>query len=294
MYTYRGDNMQKNNEPNTRTSETEPKGNERIQELLNLSEKMLFRRSPKWSDGTAYFYFTTPDGITQEDRKVDIDEKRFKMLRSEMVAKMKQTFGKAYLKLRGEQETEREQRNKDTKEKQGNIVRISEAMKQYDRSFAAQMLLLAKNQQWFTEIIEQLGITTLFMILQVAHIPAEQWYNKIKEYKDDPEAFLRWADSVIVALYEAKEDAEKILEIRNKYYNCIAERESLRAELIRYKALLQEALTNLNAATSMLNKKQMQKYTLWIAMRRMSEIQPVVYIEEEKGEKKSEAAHSEN
>ncbi len=288
------------NEQNIRNSHTEEqssenahiseiklsKDNEQIQELLNLSEKMLFRRSPVWSDGTAYFYFTTPDGIMQEDRKVDIDEKRFKMLRSEMVAKMKQTFGKAYLKLRGEQETENEQRSRDTKEKQGNKVRISEAIKQYDRSFAAQMLLLAKNQQWFTGIIEQLGITTLFMILQVAHIPAEQWYKEIKKYKDDPDAFLEFADKWMVALYDAKEDAEKYMELKQKYGYCIADREKLRVELLKYKGYLQEALTQLRAVMSMLSKEQLQRFFTWLALQRMDGI-PIM-VEYPKDEQEDE------
>jgi len=165
-----------------------------------------------------------------------------------------------------------------------NHVRMSDAMKQYDRSFAAQMLLLAKKQEWFTEIIEQLGITTLFMILQVAEIPAEQWYNEIKKYKKDPEAFLEFADKWMVALYDAKEDAKKYIELRQKYGHCIADREKLRIELLNYKGYLQEALTQLSAVVSILSKEQLQRFLRWLALQRMADLPSKIEYSEEEGE----------
>ncbi len=276
-----------------------------LKELHELAKHMIFKQPPAYSNNKAYFYFITPNGQVQETRSIEgITKEDYEAITEKLKAIMRESSGKMYFTKKSTKGSKKKssseelmvvEEKKEGEEGEEKEVHFKpyEAIKQVDRTFALQLMQSAKKQAWFSEVIEQLGMTTLFMILQIAHIPPEQWYNKIKEYKDDPEAFLRWADNVIVALYEAKEDAESLLEIRNKYYNCIVERESLRAELIRYKALLQEALTNLNAATSMLNKKQMQKYTLWIATRRMSEIQPVVYIEEKKGEKKSEAAQSE-
>ena len=271
---------------------------EKINELRYLAERLVFKQSPAYNNGKAYFYFVSLNGEVEETKSIEgISKEDFEGIKNQLMQIMRQTHGKVYYtKAKEKKGTKKkadelmvvEEKKEGEEEEKEVHFKPYEAIKQVDKTFALQLMQSAKKQAWFSEVVEQLGMTTLFMILQIAHIPPEQWYEEIKKYKDDPEAFLRWADDWVVALYEAREDAESLLEIRSKYYYCIAERESLRAELIRYKALLQEALTNLNAATSMLNKNQMQKYTLWITMRKMSETQPIMYVGNKEGDKNGE------
>ena len=144
-------------------------------------------------------------------------------------------------------------------------------MKALDRTFAQQIAAYAKRQAWFSEVIEDVGLTALFMALQLAKISPREWYEQLSEYKDKPEELIKFIDKYLVALFEAKTDAEKLLETREKWYYCIAEREKLRAKVMEYAKLLNEAITQLNACTSMLSPKQMQKYTMWTALRKMAE-----------------------
>ena len=76
----------------------------------------------------------------------------------------------------------------------------------------------------------------------------------------------------MVALFDAKKDAERLLELREKYAYCIAEREGLKVQIMEYQNSLNDVVQQLNAVTSMLSKQQLKRFLMWETMRRMNEI----------------------
>ena len=256
----------------------EGKSIEKYAKLFELADNgFVLRETPKLRGNRAYFYFIKTDGSEKENYSIEsIDAEEFNDLTKELTEYIKKRQGFSYYNSSRSVGGNRGERKR---EKQENKVRMNDAMKQYDKNFAAQMLLLAKKQEWFTEIIEQLGITALFMILQIAHIPAEQWYEKLREYKKDPEEFLKFADKWMVALYDAKEDAEKYLKLRQKYVDCIGREIILKSKVIEYKKLTEELSAELNAAISLIPRNGLQRFSLWLALRKMS--QAAVVTEEE-------------
>ncbi len=247
-----------------------------IQRLYYLAERMIFRQSPvyKEKNRTGYFYFINDKGISEVVKVEDISRQEFDRLRDAIAAEIQHIHGRIY-----SPKDEKNRRRKEDKEVTEEIhkmegglsaPRMAEVKKQYDKAFAAQVMQIAKRQEWLTEIIEELGISTLFMILQIAKIAPARWYEEIEKYKEDPKAFLKFADQYLVALFEAKEDAEKYIELREKYAYCIAKEVYYEHEIIDYKKLVQELYTELNAAISLLSKSGLQRFLLWLALRNMN------------------------
>jgi len=250
------------------------------EELMNFVQSgkgyLLKYKQIPYRYNHAEFRFT--NGEDEFTLKVKVNSKKeYEVLKNAVKEALKAQYGRVVYKE--EKEGKSEEESKEKKEER-TPIRLAESLKLLDRTFAQQIAAYAKRQAWFSEIIEDLGISTLFMVLQLADIPPEQWYDEIRKYKDKPEEFMKFADKYLVALFEAKTDAEKLLEIRSKWYYTIAEREALRAKLIEYTKLLNEAITQLNACTSMLSPKQLQKYTMWTALRKMAEARPQVEVVE--------------
>ena len=250
------------------------------EELMNFVQSgkgyLLKYRQVPYRYGYAEFRFT--NGEDELTLKVKVNSKKeYEVLKDAVKEALKAQYDRVTYKEEKEEESDEGSKEK---EEGKTSLRLAESLKLLDRTFAQQIAAYAKRQAWFSEIIEDLGISTLFMVLQLAHIPPEKWYDEIRKYKDEPKKFMEFADKYLVALFEAKEDAEKLIEIRSKWYYTIAEREALRAKLIEYTKLLNEAITQLNACTSMLSPKQLQKYTMWTALRKMAEARPQVEVVE--------------
>ena len=143
-----------------------------------------------------------------------------------------------------------------------------ESLAAMDRGFSTMIKSLSKRHEWLSEVIDEIGTTTLLMALQLAKIPPKEWYEKIEEFKD-AKNFNKFLNQFMVALFEAKEDASRILELQDEN-NLLSARVYLledQVEVLNKK--LREILTYLNAATSMLTKEQIQKLFLWNAIYRM-------------------------
>lgn len=137
-----------------------------------------------------------------------------------------------------------------------------------DRSYAVMIRAYAERQEWLSKVIEDLGMTALMMALQLAKIPPSEWYDKISEFKN-PKAFIDFVNEYIVALFEAKEDASKILELRDENNMLAARVYYLEAQVETLTRKLRELYNYLNAATSLLTKEQLQRLILWNAIYQM-------------------------
>lgn len=234
----------------------------------------LFRETPKLRGKRAYFYFISKDGKEKKNYKIDnIDPDEFDELCDELTQFINDLHGASYYGRKTNSEEKPEK----------NFVKVQQSLKEMDKTFALQIMNYAKRQQWFSEVLERLGISTLFMILQLANIPPEQWYEQIQNYREDPDAFMKFADKYLVALFEAKQDAEKIMEWREKFIRCIGRESVLEVELVKYKKSLQDTIESLKAATSLLSESQLKRYTLWIAMQKMARASEITVGDVEKG-----------
>ena len=253
------------------------------EELMNFVQSgkgyLLKYRQVPYRYGYAEFRFT--NGEDELTLKVKVNSKKeYEVLKDAVKEALKAQYDRVTYK------EEKEGKSKEESKEKGEgktSLRLAESLKLLDRTFAQQIAAYAKRQAWFSEIIEGLGITTLFMLLQIAHIPTEKWYNEIKKYKDDPQKFMETMDELLIALYEAKTDAEKLLELRSKYYYAIAENEALKVELQEANRLLQELTTQLNAAMAMLPREKLEKFAMWNALRKMAEAPPRMEIVNKEG-----------
>jgi len=238
----------------------------RLEEIVR--QGYVFRDSVKYRGNTAYIYLISLDGKDKKNEKIEFENREeIEDTVSRLKALMKELHGTAFYVA--ENRVQEKQKYESTEGK--SPVRVTESLKALDRTFAQQIAAYAKRQAWFSEVIEDVGLTTLFMALQLADVSPQHWYEELHKYKDKPEELIKFIDKYLVALFEAKTDAEKYLEMRKKFAYAIAENELLKLKLKEAERLLQELSTQLNACTSLLSQKQMQRYAMWTALRKMAE-----------------------
>ena len=148
------------------------------------------------------------------------------------------------------------------------VLPRKEMMSALDRSYATMIKAYAGRQEWLSKVLEEVGMSTLFMTLQLAKIPPQEWYAKISEFKD-PDTFTDFVNTYLVALFEAKEDAGRLIELEQENNILSAQVYYYEEQMNLMKAKLREMITYLNATTSMLTKEQMQKLFLWNALYKM-------------------------
>ncbi|AGB05280.1 hypothetical protein AciM339_1427 [Aciduliprofundum sp. MAR08-339] len=223
----------------------------------------IFRESVKYKGNTAYFYFISLDGEDRRNEKLEFENREdVEEIVDRLAELMKKMYGVAFYTP-----SEKKEDKKEKAESFKSKAKITATMSSYDKSFARHINILAEKEEWLVTIISELGIRTLFIILQMADIPPHEWYTKLGEYASDPQAFVNFAEKYIVALFEAKQDAKKMLEMRSEMAMLIAQNEALKFALKNREETIRDLIERLNALTSMLSKNQIQRYIIWDALR---------------------------
>ena len=137
-----------------------------------------------------------------------------------------------------------------------------------DKSYAVMIEAFAERQKWFSKALEQIGMDAMLMAMQLAKIPPRDWYDKIQEFHD-VKSFIDFVEQYLVALFEAKEDASRIIELRDENNMLSAQNIFYETQINVLNNKIREMVSYLNAALSMLNKEQIQKLFLWNALYKM-------------------------
>ena len=85
-----------------------------------------------------------------------------------------------------------------------------------DRSYAEILTHLTTKLDWFSEVMTQIGFTATMIALQAANISVSESFERIEEFRDNPQAFVQYIDRYLSALWKAKEEAQNIVQLEEE------------------------------------------------------------------------------
>lgn len=234
----------------------------------------VLRKSPYYHIKSKTLYLTIINTLTEDIATVHMHvEPRDKdKIIEKIKSEMKEKWGRVMYKRKvrsSEGEHEQAESDEEDNQKKNKGLRVKSVLTEssYDKNFAKQIAIISGRNQWFTKLIDELGARVLFIVLQMADIPPEHMYDKLSEYANDPEAFLEFAEPYLIALFEAKKDAESLLELRERYKLKDAEVELWKIRYAKALKALRDLNENMQALMGMLNRKQMERYMLYLALK---------------------------
>jgi len=107
-----------------------------------------------------------------------------------------------------------EKSEKSEKEKKTSIT--TAPVRILDRSYAEILTHLTSKLDWFSEVMTQVGFTATMIALQAANISVSESFERIEEFRDNPNAFVQYIDRYLSALWKAKEEAQNIVELEEE------------------------------------------------------------------------------
>lgn len=246
-----------------------------LDEMLKLiGYGYVLRKSPYYHIKSKTLYLTIINTLTEDIATVHMHvEPRDKdKIIEKIKSEMKEKWGRVMYKRKvrsSEGEHEQAESDEEDNQKKNKGLRVKSVLTEssYDKNFAKQIAIISGRNQWFTKLIDELGARVLFIVLQMADIPPEHMYDKLSEYANDPEAFLEFAEPYLIALFEAKKDAESLLELRERYKLKDAEVELWKIRYAKALKALRDLNENMQALMGMLNRKQMERYMLYLALK---------------------------
>jgi len=107
-----------------------------------------------------------------------------------------------------------EKSEKSEKEKKTTVT--TAPLRILDRSYAEILTHLTAKLDWFSEVMTQIGFTSTMIALQSANINISESFERIEEFRDNPQAFVQYIDRYLSALWKAKEEAQNIVELEEE------------------------------------------------------------------------------
>jgi len=107
-----------------------------------------------------------------------------------------------------------EKSEKSEKEKKTTV--ITAPVRILDKSYAEILTHLTSKLDWFGEVMMQVGFTSTMIALQSANVSVSESFERIEEFRDNPQAFIRYIDRYLSALWKAKEEAQNIVELEEE------------------------------------------------------------------------------
>ena len=84
-----------------------------------------------------------------------------------------------------------------------------------DRSHAEIVRRVTERVSWFADVLDEIGFYATIIAMQYAKVKPDELYDRVVEFKD-PEEFSKFVKDQLNALFQAKEDARALIELRNK------------------------------------------------------------------------------
>ncbi|AGB04678.1 hypothetical protein AciM339_0798 [Aciduliprofundum sp. MAR08-339] len=220
---------------------------DRIEELIE--EGYLLSTGPRWKNGVARFYFTTPYGTESERVELRMKKSEFENLKNYVVKRLRDINGKAYYS------------------KQSTLaygeMKYPLLASTIDGSYAKEWEIMERKHLWLSQVIEGLGFQAFFLVMHNARID----HRKMSKLMEDPEKFVEFGTRYLASLTEASEKVHKIQELEDKVQALKKEIEKKDEKIKHLKAVNYELSTQLNGVLSMLNPSQMRRFSEWINLR---------------------------
>jgi len=225
-----------------------------------------FHRTPKLAANKLYLYNELGENKVidlssfskEEQKKIHEKARKYaKQVRDELRRLEKQE--------RVEQEKEKEEKKKEKRTREGSYQQAGTGRKitleALDRSHAKLVQNITERVSWFADVLNEIGFYATLIAMQQAKVPPAELYDRILDFKD-PQEFADFVREHLVALLEAKEEAQKIIEYRKKLDVMDAKLAMLEEIIEQLKQQRDQATIALYAAVSTMDEEQLRNFVL--------------------------------
>jgi len=225
-----------------------------------------FHRTPKFAAGKLYLYNELGENKVidlssfskEEQKKIHEKARKYaKQVRDELRRLEKQE--------RVEQEKEKEEKKKEKRTRESSYQQAGTGRKitleALDRSHAKLVQNITERVSWFADVLNEIGFYATLIAMQQAKVPPAELYDRILDFKD-PQEFADFVREHLVALLEAKEEAQKIIEYRKKLDVMDAKLAMLEEIIEQLKQQRDQATIALYAAVSTMDEEQLRNFVL--------------------------------
>lgn len=225
-----------------------------------------FHRTPKLAANKLYLYNELGENkvidlssFSKEEQKAIHEKARkyAKQVRDELRRLEKQE--------RAEQSEEKEEKKKEKRTRESSYQQAGTGRKitleALDRSHAKLVQNITERVSWFADVLNEIGFYATLIAMQQAKVPPDELYDRIIDFRD-PQEFADFVREHLVALLEAKEEAQKIIEYRKKL-DAMDMKLALLEEIIeQLKQQRDQATIALYAAVSTMDEEQLRNFVL--------------------------------
>ena len=171
-------------------------------------------------------------------------------------------------------------RKSEEKSKSPPSSSYTNTLKALDKSHAKIVKNITERVTWFADALNEIGFYATLIAMQEAKVRPEELYNKIVTFRD-PFEFASFVKEHLINLLEAKENAEKIAELRKKLEAMDLKLAVLEEALENVKRQRDQATIALYAATSVMDEEQLRNFVLNLAVAQYGLSVKVPGLEEE-------------
>ena len=225
-----------------------------------------FHRTPKFAAGKLYLYNELGENKVIDLSSFSKEEQRAIHEKARKYAKqVRDELRRLEKQERVEQEKEKEEKKKEKRTREGSYQQAGTGRKitleALDRSHAKLVQNITERVSWFADVLNEIGFYATLIAMQQAKVPSDELYDRIIDFKD-PQEFADFVKEHLVALLEAKEEAQKIIEYRKKL-DAMDMKLALLEEIIeQLKQQRDQATIALYAAVSTMDEEQLRNFVL--------------------------------
>ena len=225
-----------------------------------------FHRTPKFAAGKLYLYNELGENkvidlssFSKEEQKMIHEKARkyAKQVRDELRRLEKQE--------KAEQSEEKEEKKKEKRTRESHYQQAGTGRKitleALDRSHAKLVQNITERVSWFADVLNEIGFYATLIAMQQAKVPPDELYDRIIDFRD-PQEFADFVREHLVALLEAKEEAQTIMEYRKKLDVMDAKLAMLEEIIEQLKQQRDQATIALYAAVSTMDEDQLRNFVL--------------------------------
>jgi len=162
-------------------------------------------------------------------------------------------------------EQEKEEKKKEKRARDGSYQQAGTGRKitleALDRSHAKIVQNITERVSWFADVLNEIGFYATLIAMQQAKVPPEELYDRIVDFRD-PQEFVDFVKDHLVALLEAKEEAQKIIEYRKKLDVMDAKLALLEEVIEQLRQQRDQATIALYAAVSTMDEEQLRNFIM--------------------------------
>lgn len=235
-----------------------------LNEIFELIDKG-YHETPRWDKKLEKLYlyneigqgksfdlssFSIEEQMEIHERAKEYAKKRRDEIKEEKLKKFKQR--------REVEESEDKAKNKKSKYQQtGTGRRIT--LEELDRSHAKIVKHITERVGWFADVLNEIGFYATLIAMQYAKVPINQLYDRIVNFSD-PYEFVAFVRENLNALFEAKEEANVIVELRKKIDALDLKAAILEEVIDQLKQQRDQAIMALYAAVSIMDEEQRAEF----------------------------------